>query len=121
MSITFWHPAGPESLNLSNINASALLTYLGLPAGPAGDLDAQDLIVRCATIRHTGHGLDALGQPDPGHPIDDGGLSRLDVDLGGPRLIDCGRRPGYLAERLAALEQIAVDALVSEQQSVRYA
>lgn len=93
MSITFWHPASPESLNLSNSNASALLHYLGLPAGPAGDLDAQDLIVRCASIRHTGHGLDECGRPDAAHQVDDDGLSLLDVDLGGPRLIDCGADP----------------------------
>ncbi len=120
MSITFSHPTGPESLNLSNTNAVALLTYLGLPAAPAGELDAQELIVRCATVRHAGHGLDELGQPDPGHPIDDGGLSRLDVDLGRSRLIDCGRRPGYLAERLAALERIAVDALLHGEQTVGF-
>lgn len=116
MSVDFWHPDLAESINVSNSNAAAVLTYLGLPFEIAGDLDARDLLTRCALARHAGRGLDLNGGVDPDHPVDDGGLTPVRLE----NFLDCGRRPGYLADRLEQLERLAALVLVRGEQTVHY-
>ncbi len=91
MSITFWTRHESEGLNLSNVNACALLRWLGYPPEPAGELAARDLAARCRRRLWP----DAWND-DPGIP---------------PRVeghaITAGRAPGYLRERTGHLLAIA--------------
>lgn len=94
MSITFTTAAnhGP-TLNLSNGNAAQILDLLGLPVEPDGTAPAEDFLGRVL-----------LAQALAGHAADDT-RGRPAVREG--NWTECGRRPGYLAEKLTELHQIA--------------
>lgn len=102
MSITFAPAAGTgPQLNVSNGNAAQLLELLGLPRECEGTEPAEGFLGRVLLAQ-------AL-------------LSTATVDdLGFPEVrqgnwIDCGRRPGYLAEKLSQLHQVATWALRHRQ------
>jgi len=85
-------PEVPQ-INMANGNAAALFDLLGLEFdGDFGEAPAEDFLGRVllaqAMLDVT---TDEHGRPD----IEDG------------RWITCGRRPGYLAERLTHLHEIA--------------
>lgn len=94
MSITFQttHTHGPE-LNMANGNAAAILQLLGLPADPGGEATAEQMLGRILIAQAL---LDVATDDENGTP-----------DVHDGRVIYCGRRPGYLAERLADLQEIA--------------
>lgn len=99
MSITFFSPGGdPEGVNLANGNAAAILRLLGLPVEPDGVTPAEDFLGRILLAEAL---LDVATDDEHGTPtVTDG------------RWTSCGRDPGYLAGRLAELQEIARDALV---------
>jgi hypothetical protein len=127
MSITFTAQWGTgddtksgEEINLANGNAAAVLALLGYgePAGSyevlgiqfpvipaaAGDAEPDDFIGRILIARGL---LDIATDDEHGKPMTGNG--------GGPGtgralIIDCGRHPGGLAERLSDLEAVARDA-----------
>lgn len=126
MSISFtaqWGAEGDpqfgEDINMANGNAAVVLDLLGyheqtepgvivlgacvsLPAA-FGETTPEDLLGRIAVARW---GLDAATDDEHGKPsVSDGGPG-----TGRAMVIDCGRRPGYLAEKLDALEAVARDA-----------
>ncbi|MEV0135765.1 hypothetical protein AB0H83_45895 [Dactylosporangium sp. NPDC050688] len=92
MSVTFTTHEGPE-VNLANGNAADILALLGLPAEPYGEATAEDFLGRVliATAMLDASTADADGRPE----IIDG------------RWVQFERRPGYLAEKLALLHEVA--------------
>lgn len=83
------HPEAP-SLNVSNANARVLLAQLGLATTDlCGTLTGEDFLGRVLLAT-------ALATTDAGRPQETtGGFT------------DCGRRAGYLDERIAVLRDIA--------------
>lgn len=97
MSVTFsiegarvdWQ-TGEGFINLANTNARELLRWLGLPNGEgelSGDAPAAEIAARCRRRLWP-----EARNEDPGVPATREG-----------RVIDCGRRPGYLPEKVALL------------------
>ena len=83
-------------VNMSNSNAAVVCGSLGIDLeewGWCGGLPAEDFLGRV---------LVALAiQPS------DEGIPSHEVPTGGARWIECGRRPGYIQERLAQLHELA--------------
>lgn len=102
MSVTFIADGSDsEGMNLANANARLLLEWIGYPGDP-WDLDklpAAEVAARCRRrLWPEGRNHD---QGDPGS----------DTKLPGePRVIDCGRREGYLEEKTALLLAMAKEA-----------
>ena len=101
MSVTFQiegqrpdHDDPSTYLNLANDNAFELLEWLALPRVPCGELDADDLAVRCRRRL-----WDVARNHDPARD------ERVDG-----RLITCARRAGYLRERTGDLLRLAENA-----------
>lgn len=91
-------PEGEElAFNVSNANAADLLSYLGLEPEYPGDLSgtftADEVLGACLVAT-------AIGAPDLGH---EGGVDPRP----GARMIHCGRREGYLEEKVAYLTELA--------------
>jgi hypothetical protein len=99
-----WPEIG-ETVNVHNGNASALLRLLGYSASwpLEGEDDPAEFLAR---VRRAGMRAGNISGADGGTPpAVDGGPG-----TGRARWIDCGRRPGYFAERLPDLEKVARDA-----------
>ena len=83
-------------INVSSANAVVLCDALGInlaEEGWCGSLPAEDFLGRV---------LVALAvQPS------DEGIPTHEVPTGGVRWIECGRRPGYIQDRLAQLHELA--------------
>ncbi len=95
---------GKPSLNVSGSNAAELLSLLGVDVEEYGELTAEDMLGRVLLAQAL---LDVATDDEHG---------RLQVEDG--NWTTCGRRPGYLADRLAHLQEIATwaiehDALVA--------
>lgn len=128
MSVTFtaqWKTGDQtefgKEINIANGNAVVLLDLLGygpqaepdgeffgVPLLPEafGDASPENFLGRTLIARGL---LDIATDDEHGKPWTDNG--------GGPGtgralVIDCGRQPGYLAEKLSCLEEIARDAAV---------
>jgi hypothetical protein len=100
-------PTQPE-VNVSNANARELLDMLGVDPGElVGRFDATELHNKCAL---------AMLDPDL---YDEGRPSVESQGAGGARIIDVGRRPGYWADLLARLQQVA-DAAMADEVDVYY-
>jgi|SRR5690554_982993 len=102
MSITF-APAtgnGPR-LNVSNGNAAELLQLLGLPQQVEGTIPPENFLGRVllAQALLSTATVDALGLPETREG----------------NWVSGGRRPGYLAEKLTVLHQIATWAVEHHQ------
>jgi hypothetical protein len=80
------------SANMSNANARILLDLLGLAGEDCGDCPADDFMGRVLVA-------DALSPADEGVPVHDVASS--------PRVIECGRRPGYIQSQLDQLREVA--------------
>lgn len=93
MSITFHTPLGGPELNVANGNAVDLFELLGLPVEEWGEAPAEDLLGRLLIAQAL---LDVASDDEHGRP-----------DVTDGRHTFCGRRPGYLADRLAELQKIA--------------
>lgn len=96
---TFEFAADIEDINMNNANAAFVLESLGFAEDvAAGDLcgtvPAQDFLGRVLAAL-------ALSPGDEGVPAH---------TVGSDRFIDCGRRPGYLQDRLAGLHELALAA-----------
>lgn len=87
-------------VNMSTVNAVSLLAVLGIEYDPCeiyGVMGAEQFL---------GHVLIAMAQDR-----DDSGIAAVvDACAGGSTFIDCGRRAGYVADRLAALHALATEA-----------
>jgi hypothetical protein len=84
-----------ESVDFSMSNASLVLDALGLdPVDMSGALPADDFLGRVLMA-------EAVAPHDEGLPSYD------DTQATGPTWIECGRREGYLQERLAELRELA--------------
>ena len=94
MSITFAPSAdGGPSVNMANGNAAQVLDLLGLAEECYGELPAEDILGRVLVAQGL---LGVATDDEQGRPeVRDGNW------------IECGRRPGYLAEKLAELHEIA--------------
>lgn len=131
MSITFWCPDAPTTrtvpypeqpdfvteqstlpeLNLSNINAWALLRAAGLEPDYCGTWEVKDLpAIRAALIRliNTPATLDGYARPTAELPrsrrrevVD--GVTHI---TSGPRMIDCGLSAAGLQDRAARLLEV---------------
>jgi hypothetical protein len=96
MSITFFvtAPRGPE-LNMANGNAAQVMDLLGFDRDwhEGGELAAEDLLGRVLFAQAL---LPVATDDEQGRPeVTDG------------RWLWCGTRPGYLAGRLAELQELA--------------
>lgn len=96
MSITITpNAAAAPTVNMANGNAAEVFDLLGIDFdGDWGTTTGPDFLGRvllAIALLHTAT-ADAQGRPD-----------RVDDSI-----VECGRRPGYLAERLAALHDLAV-------------
>jgi hypothetical protein len=80
------------AVNVSNVNARDILSFLGVEFDYCGTLSADELLG--ATLV-----AEAVAPRDPGH---EGG-----ADPRNPRMIECGRRPGYLNDRTAQIRALA--------------
>jgi hypothetical protein len=114
------HGCRAHEVNVSNANAAALLEILGLrtdaePEGEilgglpvfgemVGDCEGEKFLGRVLTARAL---LDARGDGGTPATVKGGTTSAL--------IVDCGRAPGYLAERLGQLEDLATTAVAREQ------
>lgn len=84
-------------INMSSSNAAVVCGALGIDLaeeGWCGSLPAEDFLGRV---------LMALAI----QPSDEGVPARDDTVPGQVRWIECGRRPGYIQERLAQLHELA--------------
>lgn len=113
MSISFYHYSeadghatfGETEVNMSNANARMVMRHIGIETDECvGSIDAHDLKARCVTARAVGGNFD-----------DGGFASTRDGNF-----IDCGVRPGYFADRVAQLEEVA-DEAISAGNSVTFA
>ncbi|ROO82595.1 hypothetical protein EDD29_0076 [Actinocorallia herbida] len=98
MSISFFTPGedAPEEVNLANGNAARVLHLLGLPCGEwemGGEATAEDFLGRILIAQAL---LDVATDDEHGRP-----------DVTDGRFFFGGQRPGYLADRLAELEEVA--------------
>ena len=98
MSISFYVEGQPNfpndvEVNVSNSNAYMILEDLGIEVDYCGAIEPADL---------KGRLLEALAMSD-----DSGFPSSTEVTPGGATFIDCGRRPGYKADRYTALMEVA--------------
>jgi hypothetical protein len=85
---------GVPQVNMANGNAVALVDLLGLDFdGDFGEAPAEDFLGRVLLAQAL---LDVTVDDEHGRP-----------DVRDGNWITCGRRPGYLAERLAQLHEIA--------------
>ncbi|MFJ6354803.1 hypothetical protein ACIQKB_35770 [Streptomyces sp. NPDC092046] len=91
MSVTFFADAVSEEVNMANANAARVLGVLGY-GELAGDAEAEDFLGRVLVAL-------ALTPEDAGRPATAEG-----------RFVDCGRREGYVQERLEELRELAEDA-----------
>jgi len=119
MSVSFMARRDPaelaelcEPLNVSNANAAKLLELLGLreDAEPVGEFLGGlplygELAGECPGADFLGRVLTATALLDT--VTEDYTPPVTDTLRGGATVVHCGRRPGYLADRLAALETIA--------------
>jgi len=108
---SLWTLRDDPEVNVSNANARLLLEALGLPfEDGSGSLDADDFLGRVLTAL-------AVAPEDAGVPVHQmvPGESTIfgPVVEGGATFIDCGRRPGYLQERLLQLEEVATHSLLA--------
>lgn len=88
-----------REVNLSNVNAGAVLTVLGLPFDPeciAGETDPDDLTGRCLTS--------AVGLDDTGIP------ATVDAAPGRATMVECGLPAGYYTRTLDRLAALAAEA-----------
>lgn len=100
MSVTFFAADAQQAtegleINMSNANAAFVLDALGfaedVQAGDlCGELPAQDFLGRVLTA----FGLAPVDEGVPAHRVE-------------ANFIECGRRPGYLQERLVQLQELA--------------
>lgn len=102
MSVTFAAEHAPEHLqiNMSNTNAFRVCEALGIDLaadGWVGDMPAEAFLGRVLLAL-------ALQPDDAGVP------STESQEPGGPRVIEGGRRAGYIQERLQQLHALAVHA-----------
>lgn len=100
MSVTFFitgDAEGPE-INLSNRNAQIVIESLGYEADEwifdVDELDGKLLLAEAVGGRFPDCGFASIEEP------------RRD----GPRVYDCGLRPGYLAERYGQLRELCARA-----------
>lgn len=103
MSVTFTAAGVPQDdegwseldVNLSNSNAAMVAATLGISMDPdwSGEMEARDFQGRVLMAL-------AISPADEGMPA-------YDVPGSGARMIEAGRRPGYLQERLGQLHQLA--------------
>lgn len=98
MHVTFAPQEGDDlSINLSNMNARVVMESLGYSNDEQiafGDATGEDFLGRILTAL-------ALAPEDEGMP------SYADEKEGQATMIYCGRRPGYLQERLEQLRALA--------------
>ena len=95
-------------INMSNANAAVVCGALGIDLaaeGWCGSLPAEDFLGRVLVAL-------AIQPADEGIPSHELPREHNGPFPVGPRIVECGRRPGYIQERLAqlhALAQWAVD------------
>ncbi|MBM4569106.1 hypothetical protein GS489_00960 [Rhodococcus hoagii] len=89
----------PE-VNMSNTNAVTLLGLLGLDTEGFGDCPADDFLGRVLVAA-------ALSPADEGVPAHTTG--------GAPRMVECGRRSGYIQGRLGDLHRLATWAVAHDR------
>jgi hypothetical protein len=104
------------NVNVSNTNAYAILEWLGLnpdPWGQANNCDPTDFAARCRRrLWPEAFNEDQGVQPTAdGRPIDTSSDESMEKSVEGARVIDCGRRPGYLKDRTAQLLVLADEAI----------
>lgn len=113
-----YDPAGdadkPFDLNVTNTNAIMLLEMLGIRVkgdnGLTGEIeDVARLEYNCQQVLH------AL-RADPA--LDAGRLSIEHRSPGCMTMIECGRRDGYLLDRVSRLRQLAEEALLRDAKLV---
>ena len=98
MSISFYPTnTNLDGLNVSNANGMSILNALGIEPDYCGSIDPSDLKGRC---------LEALVLAD-----DSGFPSQTTIGANGATMVDCGRREGYLADRLQTLIEVADQAI----------
>lgn len=106
MSITITPTTGGPQVNMANGNAAQVFDLLGVDFdGDCGETSAQDFLGRV---------LIALALVDTTADDTDGTPSATNT-----RWTDCGRRPGYLAEKLGVLWEVATWA-VEHNTAVRW-
>lgn len=88
-SVEAIHPAGQEPVNMANRNANDVLIVLGIEED-CGTLDAALMLDRIDTAL-------AIGFADAAMPT---------LALG--QRVECGRDPGYIADRLAQIRTLAL-------------
>lgn len=94
MSITIRPTTGSHHINLANGNAAELLNLLGLTFdGNGGETTAADMLGRILIAQAL---LDVATDDDTGRP-----------EYVQRNLIHWQRRPGYLADKLAELHELA--------------
>lgn len=86
-------------VNVANMNARTLLVALGIDASDdlCGMMDAEQFL---------GAVLLAMAVER-----DDSGVAPVEVGGPGARMVDCGLRPGYFADRFSALHALATEAV----------
>lgn len=103
MSVSFYGyyetdngPHFTEQANFSNVNARLICAHLDLDFDAdnwAGNWPVEEVKSRCVLARAVGGALTDDGMPS----VRDGNM------------IDCGLRPGYFADAVAALEEVVAE------------
>lgn len=108
----------PESLelNVTNTNGAYLLGALGLPVNDEGDPFAVgDLYGTVDPADFLGRVLLAIAVSPT-----DAGVPTYETPGTGPQWIECGRREGYLHEKLTVLRSLAEWAVANDCDSITY-
>ncbi|MFI6432852.1 hypothetical protein [Rhodococcus oryzae] len=85
---------------MSDANARTLLELLGLDIEGFRDCPAEDFLGRCSSRGRSAPPTRVL----PAHAVD-----------GNARVIECGRRPGYIQDQLEQLHRVAVWAVEKDR------
>jgi hypothetical protein len=105
---------GSPDLNVSNSNALRVLELLGLEQREEGE--DPILAGECGVTDFLGRVLIALALT----PYDEGTPEWATTNPAGSVWVDCGRRAGYLAERLTELANLAAFARAEEADCITW-
>lgn len=101
MSITFSYRKDNQwsenQINMANGNAAMVLEALGYEYDNCGAVDSADLVRRCIKFLNTAE-------------IDRGETPSESQEPGKCRVINCGRREGYLQEKITLIRDLALEA-----------
>jgi hypothetical protein len=101
MSVTFYSDNRELELNVNNSNACALLSALDIAPDYCGAIVGVELAARADAALRVLSEIDGLDSAIPSYEDRAPGMCTM---------IECGRRDGYMTDRLTTLRKLGLDA-----------